>query len=490
MGATPNNAMARASPLMVARILVAACGFFVPLAFARWLLPAAYGTFKQAWLLSSTLYIVLSFGITQSLLFFLPRERGNSTAYVSHVLAANWLAALVGGAALLFFGEPIALLFHNPELSRVMPLVAAICAFRLAGQSWDFVYLGSGRVKTAAAIRAVYETFQTASLLIAVALTRSLFGVLLALAFATFIRAILCAGDLIRHFGLRFDRSRLAQQLRYALPFGGAFALLIPQQQFHLYAVSAFVPASLFAIYSVGCMQLPVVDMLYTPISDVLQLGIAEQEAKGRPEQAVHLFREAVSRLSLVFIPAVVVLMVVAPDLIRLLFTDRYAAAVPLFRVSLLFVPMSALPLDAVMRAKAQSRFMLLVASVKLLLTVILVEVGLRSVGTPGALLGWMLAEEIGRAMMLWRAARVLRTSIVQLLPGRRMALCAFAAVAGAVVSLPLLQLAVSTATRLAVTGTLFLPAYVAALWVMGVLPPLRSRLPLLSRSPRVATSE
>jgi hypothetical protein len=182
--------------------------------------------------------------------------------------------------------------------------------------------------------------------------------------------------------------------------------------------------------------------------------------------------------------------MVVAPDLIRLLFTDRYAAAVPLFRVSLLFVPMSALPLDAVMRAKAQSRFMLLVASVKLLLTVILVEVGLRSVGTPGALLGWMLAEEIGRAMMLWRAARVLRTSIVQLLPGRRMALCAFAAVAGAVVSLPLLQLAVSTATRLAVTGTLFLPAYVAALWVMGVLPPLRSRLPLLSRSPRVATSE
>lgn len=490
MGATSNNALARASPLMLARILVAACGFFVPLALARWLLPAAYGTFKQAWLLSSTLYAVLPVGITQSLLFFLPRERANSTAYVSHVLAANWLAALVSGAALLFFGDTIAVLFHNPELSRLMPLVAAICAFRLAGQSWDFVYLGSGRVKTAAAIRAAYEIFQTASLLVAVALTRSLSGVLLALAFAAALRAVLCTVDLIRHFGLCFDRARLAQQLRYALPFGGAFALLIPQQQFHLYAVSAFVPASLFAIYSVGCMQLPVVDMLYTPVSDMLQLGIAEQDAKGRPEAAVQLFRAAVSQLSLVFIPASVVLTVVAPDLLRLLFTDRYAAAVPLFRVSLLFVPMSALPLDAVMRATAQSRFMLVVASVKLLLTVIFVEVGLRSVGIPGALLGWLLAEEICRALMLWRTAHVLRTSIVRLLPVRRITLCAFAAMAGSVVSLALLQLAVSTATRLAGAGTLFLIAYLAVLWATGALPPLRSRLALASRSHRVAISE
>src|SRR5207302_4594466 len=79
----------------------------------------------------------------------------------------------------------------------------------------------------------------------------------------------------------------LRRQLAYALPFGAAFALIIPQQQFHSYLVSASVTAAAFAVYAVGCFQLPIVDMLYTPVSEILQLGIAEHEAKGDNEGAL-----------------------------------------------------------------------------------------------------------------------------------------------------------------------------------------------------------
>ena len=40
----------RAGPLMLARLGVAAVTFAIPMVLARVLLPADYGTFKQAWL--------------------------------------------------------------------------------------------------------------------------------------------------------------------------------------------------------------------------------------------------------------------------------------------------------------------------------------------------------------------------------------------------------------------------------------------------------
>src|SRR5207253_10486589 len=64
----------RAGPLMLARLGVAALTFAIPMVLARMLLPASYGTFKQAWLLSNTLFLVLPLGLTQSLVYFVPRE--------------------------------------------------------------------------------------------------------------------------------------------------------------------------------------------------------------------------------------------------------------------------------------------------------------------------------------------------------------------------------------------------------------------------------
>src|SRR4051812_36020375 len=64
----------RAGPLMVARLGVAAFTFALPLVLARVLLPASYGTFKQAWRLSNTLFLVLPLGLNQSLVYFVPRE--------------------------------------------------------------------------------------------------------------------------------------------------------------------------------------------------------------------------------------------------------------------------------------------------------------------------------------------------------------------------------------------------------------------------------
>jgi hypothetical protein len=237
--------------------------------------------------------------------------------------------------------------------------------------------------------------------------------------------------------------------------------------------VAAAVPAAAFAVYSVGTFQLPVVDVLYTPISELLQIGLAEQEGAGRPASAgLALFHEAVLQLAFVFVPTAALLVVVAPDLILFLFSARYAAATPIFRLSTASVLLAALPLDAVMRARAQNRFMLALSGVRLALTAGLVAAGLAAWGPIGALAGWLVAEAISRGVLLARVARLFGAGAARVLPGRALGRlfaatgAGMAAAAGAreLVPGPLLL-------RLFAAGLAFAAVYLGLSWARGWLP-------------------
>jgi O-antigen/teichoic acid export membrane protein len=311
------------------------------------------------------------------------------------------------------------------------------------------------------------------------------------LALATGLRAVATWVLLLRPPGIAVHPASLARQLRYAVPFGLAFLLIIPQQQFHQYAVAATVTTAAYAIYAVGCLQLPVVDVLYTPVSEILQLGLAEEERRG-VRRGPALFHEAVSRLSFAFLPMMALLFVVAPTLIAFLFTERYLAAAPIFRASLLGIALAALPLDGVMRARAQNRFMLAASAVKLAVTLPLVWLGLRELGPLGAMCGWIAAETIGRGILLARAGQLFGAGLRGVLPWRELSRQALAAV----VAMPAAWLAVHALpgarfASLAAAGVAYAAVYLRLCFAAGWVPPeWRALVRLPARAGRVAAPD
>jgi O-antigen/teichoic acid export membrane protein len=288
----------------------------------------------------------------------------------------------------------------------------------------------------------------------------------------------------VREHGLHVSLADLRRQLAYSLPFGLAFAIIIPQQQFHLYFVSANVSAAAFAIYSVGCFQLPLVDMLYTPVSEILQLGIAEHDRAGDRDGPARLFREASARLAFFFVPCVALLYVCGPTLLTFLFTPRYRDSVPIFRLAILAIPLAALPLDGVMRARAQNRFVLAVSVVKLASTVPLVVFGFRSYGLTGAVGGWIAAEALARGILLLRAGRLFG-GLRHALPWRTLAFQSAAAALAAPAGLAALRATSALRStggqglvRLILCGSVFALAYLGVLRATGQLPPVRSWIP------------
>jgi hypothetical protein len=171
-------------------------------------------------------------------------------------------------------------------------------------------------------------------------------------------------------------------------------------------------------------------------------------------------------------------LYVCGPTLLTFLFTDRYRESVPVFRLAILAIPLAALPLDGVMRARAQNRFVLGISVVKLVLTVPMVVAGFHVYGLRGAMGGWVAAEAFTRGILLLRAGQLLG-GMRRLLPWRTLALQTLATAVAAPVGAAVLRFAHGPVLiRLLLCGTAGGLAYLAALRATGELPPVRQWIP------------
>ena len=85
---------------------------------------------------------------------------------------------------------------------------------------------------------------------------------------------------------LRFDAALARAQLAYSLPFALAVVLATGQLKLHELVVSHTFDVATYAIYAVGCLQIPFIDFVASPASDVMMVRMAEALGAGRTEEA------------------------------------------------------------------------------------------------------------------------------------------------------------------------------------------------------------
>ncbi|MHB8419720.1 MAG: lipopolysaccharide biosynthesis protein [Myxococcales bacterium] len=458
---------AGAGPLVAGRAASAAAGILIPVALARLLAPAAYGTFKQLFLVATTGAGLVQLGMYQSLYYFVPREPRRARTYLGHATLYLTGAGLVLALALWSGGGLLARWMHNPSLLPCALPAALYAGLFTAAVPLEHGLVARGRIAQGGLAYVISELLRIAVQLGAARLAGTVEAILWASAAFSAVRAVASwTINLALREGPLWDRALWRVQWSYCLPFAGAALLMIPQQSFHQYAVSAFFGPAQFAIYAVGTMQLPIVELLYTPISDLMILQIGNAEREGRAGAAQESFRGAVANLSWAFLPAAAGLWALAPSAIAWVFTARYAGAAPLFRLSLVSLVLASFPVDGVLRARARTRFFFWAQAAKLALTAAFVLLGLALFSLRGAVLGQVAAQAAVAAAMLWESARALDCPLADLLPWRRLAANAGPAIAAAVVTaLCRVHLAAGPAGQCLAGGALF-----AAVWGSGAL--------------------
>ena len=420
-----------AALLVTGRVIGFVASFAIGIVLARFFAPAVFGTYKQFFLLYGTLYGLAQLGMAESLYYFVPRNAARTPRYVCNALITLAAAGLACLAALYVWRSQIAARLTNATLADYMFLAGLFLMLMLMSTVLEIVMVSRKKHLMAAVTYACSDIVRTLFFILPAFLVGSLRAVFIgATAFAA-VRVMLLVIASWREYGreFRMDVRLWRGQLAYALPFALAVGVEVIQQNYHQYVVASRFDAATYAIYAVGCLQIPLVDMIMTSTVNVMMVGMAEDASRGRA--TVALWHETICRLAFLMVPLSIFLMVAARELIVTLYTSTYAASVPIFMVWALTIVPSIFAVNAVLRVFADTRFLLVMNVMRLGVVAALIGWFLSTFGMSGAVLVTLVSTLLVNMAGVARIARLLHLSFVETLPwGRLAAIFACAVVA------------------------------------------------------------
>ena len=349
--------------ILFAKIVGFGLTILLPILTVRYLTKDEVGVYRQVFLVIMGAIPVLPLGFSMSAYYFLSREPEKRSSTIFNILLFNFTMGGLAFLTLLFFPQILGNLFQNQEITRLAPFVGIIIWFGIFSNFLEHVALANQETRLATFF-IILAQFTKMLLMVGAVM---FFSTVEAFICAAILQAFLQTYVLLIYLNRRFPRywkcfdlKFFRKQIIYALPFGIAGLLYMVQTDIHNYFVGYRFSATEFAIYSVGCFQLPLVRILYESISAVMIPQMSRLQAQGKKREMLLTTVNAMQKLALAYFPLFFFLMIVAEVFITTLFTKNYAESVPIFRINLLLLPFFCLIIDPIGRAFPEvGRFLL-----------------------------------------------------------------------------------------------------------------------------------
>ncbi|MDT5262026.1 MAG: hypothetical protein QOC61_1030 [Acidobacteriota bacterium] len=398
--------------IVFAKTLAFAFSFALPLLLVRRLSQHDLGLYKQAFLVVGTATAIFSLNFNTSAYYFLPRERERQPAIIINILLFNFVMGGLALCVLLFFPGLIERIFNSPDLVPYAPLIGLVILLWIFSLFLEIVAIAHQELR-AATIFIIIAQFTKTALMLAAALW---FSSVRSLIYAAGVQGLLQTVVLLLYLRSRFPRfwrsfewPVMRAQLAYALPLGFYGLLWVFQTDLHNYFVSHQFGAAAFALYSMGCFDLPLIGILGESVGAVMIPRVSLLQKEGHAREILLVTTRAMRKLAVAYFPIYAFLMVVGREFITLLFTAQYVGSWPIFAVNITLIPFNVLTLDPLTRAFSQYRFYLLrVRAVMLVLQTAALWFVINRFGLVGAIAVVVAGTLAERAVLVLKFGRVL----------------------------------------------------------------------------------
>lgn len=389
----------------------------IGIALARLLSPADLGTYRQLFLIYTTLSAVLLLGIPQSLLYFLPKAKTSDEQFriIRRTLFLITLLSVGCAAGMYLFRGIVAEKFNNPQLLRLMPLFALYPLCMFCTQIFSSILLGLKEAVKAATFT-VFAIFSDLLLILGTAvLTRNLYYIVLGVLAAAFIQLSYALYRLYRLQALnqKLELAGLHSQLSYALPLGLASLVGMLSIQLDKIMVSGFFSPEQFAVFSVGAMELPLIGILANSVNAVILPSLSSSSKS----ESGQLYSAAVRKNALIIFPLAMLFYLLAEPLMVFLYGIAYSEAADYFKIYLLALPLRVATYGIIFQALGKTKIILLNSSFALLANAILNYFLIRKMGMQGAALATVLVTWLSVTVYLIIMKSVLKLKLKAFFP-------------------------------------------------------------------------
>lgn len=407
--------------LTLGRVLAAVVMFFVPIVNTRTLTLEAYGYYKQFWLVVDTVTQILVVAFPYSLLYYFPRCETNREKSVYVTQTIIFLAVMSGVAVLIYTVMGNVLGSGLGALVRAFYVrLSLFTVFVMVSTYMDTVFVAEREPLGQAIYLGASSSLQALVVIVASAWTRDVNIIIWGLAVFGLVKFSFAAGYGILRYHPSWKSisfSSFKNQLSFALPVGLTSIVLILLSQTDKFIINHFLGRQAFAIYAVGAFQVPFIAIIRSSVTQVTFPLMSEYQKRGDGAAISDLWQRALFKTTVLFFPIFAFLELSADRIIRLLFTDAYAGAIPIFMIYLLLFLRSSVETGNIIQSFKKTDFILKVFTAGFFLNLVLSLALYEWIGRSGVPLGTVITMWAINVVNLMYGSRLLRVGFFDLLP-------------------------------------------------------------------------
>ena len=307
---------------------------------ARFRTVEEYGTYSEILLVISLATTIFMLGVPNSINFFLPRAESNDGKrhFLSVYYTASTILSVITGILLVLISPAVVKYFHNESIRAFLYFFAIYPWINVVGASIDNVLIVYEKTAWLLVYRLVYSIVMildvVAIKLLCLGFSEYMMLLIITSALLTlavyYLASSLCGGI---YFTL--DKKLFREILLFSLPLGLASIVGTLNAEIDKLLIGYLMNSEQVAIYMNAAKELPIT-VIPSSISAILMPQIALLVKKNKIDTAVELWKNA-TELSFIFISVVVCgVFTFANEAVTFLYSEKYIAGVPVFRVYVL----------------------------------------------------------------------------------------------------------------------------------------------------------
>jgi O-antigen/teichoic acid export membrane protein len=459
--------------LGLANFVELALQLLTPIVLVRVLDEEGFGEYRLLWLVAGTLLAALPMGVASSLPYFLPRHDVNGQAiYVRQAFIYMFIVGLGSAFALIspFNSLLPGALATMAQKHFAVPIFLALWLF---ASILNILPTAEGRAGLQASVVFGIALLRTGATIAGATLggiDAVVWGLTLVAATKTVLLLALSSVRYGRH--LRSGRTyRVLEHAKYAIPIGLNNAVYQLRLQADQWLVVVLFSAIQYGVYSLGAVALALGSVIRTTVTNVIFPEMSKAQAGGDIAKLLEINNHSNVTVSLFVFPMLAYLLAAASPIIRLVYTDAYADAIPIFRLNVIAFLVAVVEITTVMLVLRQGPILLITSIVSLIAGLAASYLGSQWWGLPGAVFGVIVGNFVGVTVVYARASQLLGIPIRTIQDWRTIALIGGAAIASALVAyVPILLISPGRGhiMEIFISGLVFCLAYPLALFGLG----------------------
>lgn len=373
-----------------------------------------YGTYSEITLLIATISSLTIFGMTDACNYFYCQQQDaeDRNGYISTIFSLQYIISAVSGILIMACTVPLALYFDNDDIKKLIVFAALQPLLQNLINMLQVLFISIGKAKAIAARNFLVSAFRLGAFAaVCYCFNNNLQLIFLSTLILDVLQAIYFGVVLYKngcHILLKnTDFSLLRRILSYCAPMAVFVITNSLCRDLDKYVVAAFTDTETLAIFSNAAKMLPF-DMVASSFVTVLIPYITRYVAAEQFENAHRLHRSFLE-LSYVSTTALAgAALAAAPQLLELLYTDKYSAGLPVFMLYLLVDILKFTNITLVLSACGKTKELFYIAigtlSTNLILNILLFHL----LGIVGPALATVIVTLASGVLMLWRSAKAL----------------------------------------------------------------------------------